>query len=160
MEFLELDISMDWAIFAAIKKSIHSAKKTTAYALPTSLINARAMSLLIAPKKPPSANAIACEAPQSPILVPSVFDLPSLASCIIVAIAAIENEPLATPRIKTFNSSNNTYYTDYFWHVKDSIIKPIQGFYKSTQIRDSWNKVCLLNNIIDGPTFKDYLETK
>ena len=62
MEFLELDISMDWAIFAAIKKSIHSAKKTTAYALPTSLINARAMSLLIAPKKPPSANAIACEA--------------------------------------------------------------------------------------------------
>ena len=61
---------------------------------------------------------------------------------------------------KTYNSSNNTYYTDYFWHVKDNIIKPIQGFYKSTQIRDSWNKVCLLNNIIDGPTFKDYLETK
>ena len=37
-------------------------------------------------------------------------------------------------RKKIFNSSNNTYYTDYLWHVKDSIIKPIQGFYKSTQI--------------------------
>ena len=59
---------------------------------------------------------------------------------------------------QTLNQSNNTYYTDYFWHVKDDFITPIQGYYKGTQVVNSWNKICRLNNIIDGKTFKNYLE--
>tara|TARA_Y100000741_G_scaffold355458_1_gene330899 strand:+ start:759 stop:1298 length:540 start_codon:yes stop_codon:yes gene_type:complete len=56
------------------------------------------------------------------------------------------------------NKSNNTYYTDYCWQVTEEFIKPIKGYYNETQIIDSWNKICLIHNIIDGHTFRNYLD--
>ena len=71
----------------------------------------------------------------------------------------ITNSNFATRKEKkTFNTNNNSYFTEYFWHVNDCIIEPLDGFYKGKQIRDSWNKVCNNYNIFDNLSFKKYLE--
>ena len=56
------------------------------------------------------------------------------------------------------NYSNNTYYTEYFWHVNNDVIKPLEGFYKSSSVKESWKKICFNNRIVDGDSYKKFLE--
>ena len=56
------------------------------------------------------------------------------------------------------NYSNNTYYTEYFWHVNNDVIKPLEGFYKSSSVKESWKKICFNNGIVDGDSYKKFLE--
>ena len=60
---------------------------------------------------------------------------------------------------KSLNYSNNNYYTEYFWHVNGNIIKPLEGFYKSSAVVESWKKICFNNGIVDGDSYKKFLET-
>lgn len=55
------------------------------------------------------------------------------------------------------NYSNDTYYKEYFWHVNNDIIKPLEGFYQSKTVKESWKNTCFNNGIIDGDSYKKFL---
>jgi hypothetical protein len=60
---------------------------------------------------------------------------------------------------RTLDTSNNTYYWEYFWHIKPDTIKPLDGFYKSSTITDSWNRICVEYGIVDGDTYYNFLSS-
>ena len=60
---------------------------------------------------------------------------------------------------RILDTSNNTYYWEHFWHINADTIKPLEGFYKSSTIDDSWNRICIEYGIIDGDTYYNFLSS-
>ena len=71
----------------------------------------------------------------------------------------MEEANFATRKQRRVLDSNNNYYWEHFWHINADTIKPLEGFYKSSTIVDSWNRICIEYGIVDGDTYFNFLSS-
>ena len=69
----------------------------------------------------------------------------------------MEEANFATRKQRRILDNNNNYYWEHFWLINADTIKPLDGFYKSSTINDSWNRICIEFGIVDADTYYDFL---